>query len=260
MFLSGFQLTAQDEGKAPFEVQKLANLQTTKTAESGELQFNVAHRFGDIQGGIKTFFGLDQANTSIQLLYGLTDFLQVSVSRESIRRTYSGDAKLALLKQSNGKPFDLAAYSSIHANTELDREVYPKMLFYDRLSYASQLLVARKFGDHISLELAPTFVRQNLVLEPFQQHNQVALGVGGKVYLTEKMSINLEYIYNMNRAEESIYYDPIAIGLDFETFGHVFQLLFTNAQSTTGPGYITNAEGNIEKGEIFFGFNISRKF
>jgi hypothetical protein len=48
--------------------------------------------------------------------------------------------------------------------------------------------------------------------------------------------------------------------VDIETGGHVFQLLFSNAQSTNEPGFLSNAEGNWGDGDIFFGFNIVRVF
>lgn len=244
----------------PFEALKIGNLESTKVAKGGELYFNVSHRFGSVKGGFKTFFGLDQANTRIQLLYGIGDWAHIAVSRESIRKTYSGDLKFRIMRQSEKRWLTITGYTSIHCNTELSREVYPKMLFEDRLSYATQLLIARKFHDRFTLEIAPTYIRQNLVLEPFQLHNQLAMGLGARFRLSKRLSLNMEYVMNLYRAEQSIYKDPLSIGLDFETGGHVFQLLFSNAQSLNGPGFMTNAEGDWWKGDIFFGFNISRKF
>lgn len=248
---------AQSSAEDAFAAQKIGNLETTKVIDGGELHFNVAHRFGSIDGGVETFFGLDQSNTKIELLYGIMDFMQIGVSRESIRKTYSGTMKMKFLEQKEGRsPLNISGYTSINVNTELREEQYPKMVYYDRLSYASMLMMSRKFGSRTTIEIAPGFVRQNLVLEPFQLHNQFVVGLGGRINLTKNISLNLEYMMNLSRASESVYQDPIAIGLDFETNGHVFQLLFTNAQSTTGPGYLTNAEGD----DIFFGFNISRRF
>lgn len=244
----------------PFEALKLCNLESTKLAEGGRLYFNVSHRFGSVKGGFSTFWGLDQANTRIQLIYGLGDWVHVGVSRESIRKTYSGELKMRFLKQSDSKWLTITGYTSVHLNSEISSETYPKLLFYDRLSYATQLLVARKFSDRFTLELAPTFVRQNLVLEPFQAHNQLGIGVGGRFRISKRFSVNAEYVMNLSRAENSIYRDPISIGFDFETGGHVFQLLFSNAQAISGPGFLTNAEGNWAEGDFFFGFNITRQF
>ena len=92
-----------------------------------------------------------------------------------------------------------------------------------------------------------------MVLEPIQDHNQWALGIGGRLKLSKRMSINMDYVYNMSRTENSIYKDPLTIGLDIETGGHIFQLLFSNAQSTNEVGFISNAEGDWSDGDVFFG-------
>lgn len=243
-----------------FKAMKIGNLQSTKVADGGDLYMYVSHRFGTLKDGVSTFFGLDNANTKIQFVYGLFDGFQIGLSRESLRKTYAGSAKMKLATQTNKFPLNITAYGTINLNSELDKERYPKMKYADRLSYTSQLLISRRFSKKFSLMLAPTFVRQNLVLEPFQKHNQLALGIGARYKLTKRMSLNIDYVYNMDRAEESAFKDPLTIGVDIETGGHVFQLLFSNAQSTNEPGFITNAEGDWNEGDIFFGFNIVRVF
>lgn len=243
-----------------FKTLKIVNLQSTKVASKGDIYLYVSHRFGTIKDGVSTLFGLDYANTKIELLYGITDYLQVAVSRESVRKTYAGSAKLKFTEQSNRFPLNITGYGAINVNTELSEKQYPKLLFFDRLSYASQLLISRRFGDRLSVEVAPTFIRQNLVLEPFQDHNQIALGLGARFKLNSRVSINADYSHNFSRAEASVYKNPLSIGVDLETGGHVFQLMFTNAQSANEPGLITNANGDWSKGDIFFGFNIVRVF
>lgn len=243
-----------------FKAMKIVNMQSTKVAAKGDLYMYVSHRFGSLSDGISTFFGLDNANTKIQFTYGVFNGVQIGISRESLRKTYAGSLKLRILEQGDNSPINLVAYSTVNVNTELTTERYPNMIFEDRLSYATQLLVSKRLNNKLSLEIAPTYVRQNLVLEPFQQHDQFAMGFGGRFKLNKRLSLNMDYSYNFNRAEESVYTNPLSIGLDIETGGHVFQLLFSNAQSTNEPGFLSNAEGSWKDGEIFFGFNIVRVF
>ncbi len=243
-----------------FKAMKIGNLQSTKVAGKGDLYMYVSHRFGTLKDGLTTFFGFDNANTKIQLVYGVLDGVQVSASRESLRKTYAVSAKARFLSQSGKMPFTLAGYTTVNINTELRKERFPFLKFEDRLSYAGQLLISRRVNNSISLELAPTYIRQNLVLEPQQEHDQYAIGVGGRVKLSKRMSINLDYVYHLNRYENSIYSNPLTFGLDIETGGHVFQLLFSNAQSTNEPGFISNAEGDWGDGNVYFGFNIVRVF
>jgi len=242
-----------------FKAMKIGNLQSTKIAEKGDLYLNVSHRFGALNDGLTTFFGLDNANTNIELVYGFFKGMQAGISRESIRKTYAGHLKINLKKQSESFPVNIVAYGEANIRTDLREEQYPLMKFADRLSYASQLLISRRFSNKLSLELAPTYVRQNLVLEPFQKHNQIALGMGGRYKFSKRMSLNVDYVHNFNRHEDSVFNDPLTLGLDIETGGHVFQLLFSNAQSTLAPGFISYAEGQWFK-EVYFGFNVVRVF
>ncbi|MFB0939138.1 MAG: DUF5777 family beta-barrel protein [Urechidicola sp.] len=243
-----------------FKAMKIGNLQSTKVAAKGDLYMYVSHRFGTLKDGISTFFGFDNANTKIQFVYGVFDGVQLGISRESLRKTYAVSAKFKLKEQNDKFPMSVVGYTTANINSEVSTDRYPYIKFGDRVSYASQLLISRRINNKFSIELAPTFVRQNLVYEPEQQHNQFALGAGGRMKVSKRMSINLDYVYNFSRYEESIYNNPFTIGLDIETGGHVFQLLFSNAQSTNEPGFISNAEGDWSDGDIFFGFNIVRVF
>lgn len=252
--------TATNYSQPAFKAMKIGNLQSTKVAGRGDLYMYVSHRFGTLKDGFDTFFGLDEANTKIQLVYGLFDGFQIGLSRESLRKTYAGSAKLRLTRQSDEFPFNIGLYGTVNYNTELSEERYPNLKDADRLSYASQVLISRKLGNKLSLEIAPTYVRQNLILELAQDHDQFVLGAGGRYKFSKRMSLNIDYAYNFNRDDDSVYNNPLTVGIDIETGGHVFQLLFSNAQSTNEPGFMSYAEGDWTDGDIFFGFNIVRVF
>ena len=78
---------------------KIGNLQSTKIADKGDFYMYVSHRFGTLKDGISTFFGFDNANTKIQLVYGVLKNLQIGISRESLRKTYGTHAKMSFVKQ-----------------------------------------------------------------------------------------------------------------------------------------------------------------
>ncbi|WP_299247340.1 DUF5777 family beta-barrel protein [uncultured Aquimarina sp.] len=253
------EVTEEPYEQPAFKAMKIGNLQSTKVASKGDLYMYVSHRFGSLKDGLTTFFGLDNANTKIQLVYGIYDGVQLGLARESLRKTYSTHLKAKLKSQSKKFPVNIAAFGIVNIRTDLRKEQFPLLKFGDRMSYATQLLISRRFTNRFSFEIAPTFVRQNLVLEPFQKHNQIALGAGARMKISKRMSINADYVYNFSRNENSIYTNPLTLGLDIETGGHVFQLLFSNAQSTNEPGFISNAEGKWFE-DVFFGFNIVRVF
>ncbi len=243
-----------------FKAMKISNIQSTKIASKGELYMYVSHRFGTVKDGISTFYGLDKANTKIELVYGLVSKIQIGFSRESLRQTYAGSVKYLVKKQNEIFPINIAIYSTINLNSEINKELYPLMEFYDRLSYASQILLSKRLTNLLSVQFNSSYIRQNLVLESFQSHNQLACGAGGRLKINNRLSFNVDYIYNLNRHIDSKYNNPLSVGIDIETGGHVFQLLFSNAQSTNEPGFISNAEGDWLKADVFFGFNIVRVF
>tara|TARA_R110002073_G_scaffold108336_5_gene243541 strand:+ start:121665 stop:122516 length:852 start_codon:yes stop_codon:yes gene_type:complete len=241
-----------------FKAMKIGNLQSTKIVDKGDFYLIVSHRFGALKEGFETFLGLDEANTKIQLLWALWDGFQFSVSRESYNRTIASSAKFRLARQSKSFPFNIVGYGTLNINTLIDKTVFPALQSKDKYSYATQLLISRRFSDSFSFEIAPTYIRenlQNLNIVPEAKHNQYAIGFGGRYKLSKRMSFNAEYIYNTSRSSGSPFENSYAFGLDIETGGHVFQLLFTNAQSTNEPGFINNAEG-----DILFGFNVVRVF
>ncbi|MBC8757450.1 hypothetical protein H2O64_22460 [Kordia sp. YSTF-M3] len=252
--------TPQTFESPAFKAMKIGNLQSTKVAAKGDFYLYVSHRFGTLDDGLSTFFGFDNANTKIQLVYGLLDGWQFGVSRESLRQTYALSTKMKLKSQSGDFPVNLVGYATVNINTQVRKDRFPFLTFDDRLSYTTQLLISRRFSNSFSLELAPSYVRQNLTLEAAQKHDQFAMGAGGRLKVSKRMSINMDYVYNFSRADNSQFKNPLTIGVDIETGGHVFQLLFSNAQSTNEPGFISNAEGDWGDGDIFFGFNIVRVF
>lgn len=245
---------------AVFKSLKIVNFESTKLVGHKGLLFNVSHRFGSVENGFDTFFGLDDAVTRLQFIYGVSDGFNIGISRSSYQKIYEGSIKYRLVKQSEAFPFNLVGFNSIMINTALDKVNLPKIEFKHRLSYATQLLVSRKFNDNLSLELAPTFFHDNYVVYSEQDNSQFALGMGGRYKLGKRWSINVDYGIHMNRADGSPFRNPLSIGVDLETGGHVFQMHFTNAQPMNVNGFLGQATGDWSEGDIYFGFNLTRSF
>lgn len=243
-----------------FKALKIGNLQSTKLVNKGDLYLIVSHRFGPLENGFDTFFGLDDAFTKIQLLYSFWDGVQLSISRESFEKTLAAAAKIRMTKQSISFPLNLVGYATINRNTQIKNSTFENFNLKDadRYSYSLQLLASRRFSKNFSFEIAPTYIRQNLqelaaTIEA--NHDQFALGFGGRYKISKRVSLNAEYTHNFNRHEDSKYVNPYAFGVDIETGGHVFQLLFTNSQSSNEPSFISKSNG-----DLVFGFNIVRVF
>lgn len=256
-----------------FKGLKVVNFESTKLAGKSDLFFIVSHRFGTVKNGFDDFFGLDNAVTQLKFIYGITDAINVGVARSSFQKKYGVHLKYRLLEQEKeGIPFTLVGYNLVTLNTSLDKDFLPNLEFSDRFIYTSQLLLSRKVGEDLSLLLAPTYVHENLatrsvvVLENGdteffdEENNQFALGIGGRYKLTSRWSINMDYGIHLNRNGNSVYKNPLSIGFDLETGGHVFQMHFTNAQAMFEEGFIVQGQGDWGDGDFFFGFNLSRVF
>ena len=255
-----------------FKSLKVVNFESTKLANKKDFYLVISHRFCTVKNGIDDLFGFDQAVTQFKFIYGVNEWLNIGVARSSNQKKYGVHAKYRLKHQEkNGFPVSIVGYNLITANTALKDNVYPNINFEDRLSFTSQLLISRKINDNLSLLLAPSFLHENLATRSFgeengitefydEENNQFVLGFGGRYKVSKRISINVDYGLHLNRNENSVYNNPLSIGADIETGGHVFQVHFTNAQAMFEEGFITQAQGDWLDGNFFFGFNLVRVF
>ncbi len=260
--LSGFDSVPTNTFKsAAFKGLKIVNFESTKMVSKGELYFVVSHRFGSVKTGIEDFFGLDQAVTRLNFLYAISDGINIGLSRSSFQKIYESSLKVRLVREkANGFPFTIVSSNNILLNTALDDDVLPGLSFENRLGYTVQLLISKRFNKNFSLQLMPTFFHDNLVSVAEQENSQYVLGFGGRHKLTKRFSINFDYGLHMNRASSSPFKNPLSVGIDIETGGHVFQLHFTNAQPMNTNGFLGQGTGDWGSGDFFFGFNLSRVF
>ncbi|RXM52518.1 MULTISPECIES: DUF5777 family beta-barrel protein [unclassified Chryseobacterium] len=250
--------TNTDTSQPAFKALQIVTGQSTKLAAKKEWYMVVAHRFGDVSAGFKDFFGLDNASTKLGVIYGVTDAISLSLSRETNMKTFEGGIKYRLVQQNENFPVDVVGYHVMGANTALDKDTYPHLRFSDRLSYLTQALISRRFSDKFSLQFTPSYVHKNLYDPAIEDKNQFLAGLGGRYKISKRISVNAEYFVNFDN--HSFYKNPLSLGVDIETGGHIFQLLFTNSQINSDIGYLTNASGSWGKGQIFFGFNLYRVF
>jgi opacity protein-like surface antigen len=250
---------------ATFKSTRIINGHSIERMPGGQLDFRINHRFGQLNTGAYNLWGLDQANIHFSLEYGITDWLMVGVGRGTYEKTYDGFVKLSLLRQSKGErnmPVSVSWFSSAAVNT-LKWTGEGKLNFWDRVSYVNQLLVARKFSERFSLELNPTFIHRNMVVTELDPNDTWAIGAGMRFKLTKRFALNAEYYYivppiNDYRSEKT--FNPLSVGVDIETGGHVFTIMLTNSLAMIEKGFIGETTGDWTNAGIHLGFNISRVF
>ena len=245
-----------------FKATHIVNAQTIESPANGNLNFVIQHRFGQLNSGSYNFFGLDNATLRLGLDYGITDDLAVGVGRSSYLKTFDGYAKYKVLKQTEGggMPISVSVIGTVTNYTQ-DNVSKPYLNAKYRTAYAGELLIAKKITSALSLQITPTYLHYNLVPTVADKNNVFALGTGGRLKITKRMSINSEYDWlPSGQVSSYVRHDSWSLGWDIETGGHVFQLVFSNSQSMLPTQYLTQTEGTWGKGDIFFGFNISRNF
>ena len=248
---------------ATFKTTRLINGHSVENVGKGVLDVKISHRFGNVNGGGYQFFGLDNATMRLGFDYGITHFLMVGIGRSTFEKTYDAFFKLKILSQSRGKkkmPFTLSYVPTVALKTLKFEDPARKNYFSSRLFYTHQLIIGRKLSDHTSLQLMPTFTHQNLVLLATDPNNLFAIGFGGRQKLTKRVSFNFEYYYQLPEYKLQGTTNSLSMGFDIETGGHVFQLHFTNSPGMSERTFISETTGKWEKGDILFGFNISRVF
>lgn len=248
---------------ATFKTTRIANAHSIENLAKGVLDFRVNHRFGSFSGGSKEFFGLDNATTRIGFDYGITNWLMIGIGRSSFMKEYDGFLKSRLLRQKDngGTPISISYLGSISLQTnDVAVPNGAEYYFTNRLTYINQLLVARKFSNWLSIQLMPTHIHYNLVAYRNEPNDLLAIGVGGRVKISKRMALTCEYYLVPDEYKRQGTRNALTLGVDIETGGHVFQLMFSNATGVSERAVIGQTTGLWDKGDIHFGFNISRVF
>jgi hypothetical protein len=262
---------------ATFKGTTVINAQTVETVKKNTLEFNISHRFGDMDVFNKqgtnlaghTLYGLENAsNIRFSLTYGITDKLSVGIGRSKMNEHVDGNLKYRFLEQKfNSTPVSVAYYVSAAisfvANIPQDKDV-------NRMSYAHQLIIAKKITRGISLELLPTYVHRNFVDQrvphptnsSLDENGIFALGIAGRAKVTSRMAFVFDYFHSFSefRDADNNFYDAIGVGVEIETGGHVFHLNITNSKGLIANDIIPYTRSDWGKGEYKLGFNISRVF
>ena len=261
----------KDYVTATFKTTRLMNGHSIENVGAGVLDFKISHRFGMVNSGSYQLFGLDQASMRIGLDYGISNRLMVGVGRSTFEKQYDAFGKFKILRQSKGgkwaSPISISAVSTVMLKTLKWEDPKIHNYYTSRLSFAHQLIIARKFSEGLSLQLMPSYIHTNLAKISTEPNDFFAMGAGGRIKLTKRLSFNVEYyhVLPISLVEGESYRiagtkNSLSVGFDIETGGHVFQLHFTNSTGMTERNFITETTGDFFKGDIHFGFNISRVF
>ena len=261
LFAEDNKTISTDITTGTFKATRIVNGQSIENVGSGVLDFKILHRFGALNQGGYNFFGLDQATMRLGLDYGINNRLMVGIGRSTFEKQYDAFLKYKIIRQQNGAkniPFSLSYASSVIYKSLRDATTTYTPYVSDKFSYANQLLLASKINDYLSIQLTPTLIHYNMVETKTIPNDFYSLGFGFRQRVSKRVNITTEYFYRFNKLDG--YYNPLSVGVDIETGGHVFQLHVSNSTGMTERTFINETTGSWGKGDLRFGFNISRVF
>lgn len=248
-----------------FWAPTIINTASVTNLDAGTLNFTIMHVFGVASNGVEDLFGLDgAANIRFGLDYGIFDRLSVGVGRSRFDKLYDARFKLNIIRQATrrGSPIEVAIKGSVGITT-----VRNGFDLNDRLNFHVAGIVARKFGDRFSLQVAPTFTHFNTVFRNrdingnlvIERNDHVAIAIGGRVVVAENVALTAEYVPVIGERSDGTV-DAFGFGIDINTGGHVFQVFFTSSQWLTEQHSIARNNDDFTKGGRRLGFNVNRVF
>ena len=281
----------KDEGPkkvyATFKTVRIGNVQTIETVKKKHLDFRIAHRFGNLYNSdlknpinetFQSFIGFDNVNdVRMSLDYGLTDNITLGIGRSKMNKLVDGTIKWKILQQNSdfSMPISLAFFSSVGYSHAPMATIYNgivrdfKTNEAHRFNYFTQLIIACKATDWLSVELLPGYMYRNFIKENINPNNKAydengyaTIGIGGRVKLTKRLSFIGDYVANLSKFYQNNpnAFNPLSLGFEIETGGHVFSLFCTNASGLVENNFIPYTTDTWTKGQVKFGFCISRTF
>ena len=245
--------------RSPFESSFFIDNQTIVIPAKKSIEFVIQHRFGTLQNSAKDLFGM-YAPSNIRLGLSFTPLknLQIGLGTTKNDMLQDGYVKWAILQQtrSGSMPVALTYYGNVVINAG-DKDNFEKSTH--RFSYFHQLLIARKFNDMFSFQVAPGFVHYNLIdttLNKDTKHDNFIISVLGRAKITSQLSILVEYDQQLTTPEEIK--PNLAFGIELSTGSHAFQIFIGSFDAIINNKNAAYNTYDFNKGEMRLGFNISR--
>ena len=267
-FLFSGAVIAQDDEPVypPFETLTLVDNQTTFSPYKGSMNLEIQHRFSQIKE-IADIFGIyGSANTRIGFSYGITDRIVVGLGTTRAYMQQDLNWKYAILRQTtSGKmPISLSYYGNAVLDARDAKYFGPEddYSFAYRMSYLNQLIVSRKFGEKVGIQVAPTFVWYNAVPEGYRNDNY-SVNFGGRFQVLGFHAIVVEYdqpLVQPSGDNAKTIYPNVSLGVEIGTSTHSFRVFASNYNSIVKNRSVAFNDRDMTEGDFQFGFNISIRF
>ncbi len=248
--------------RAAFESSALIESQTNVVNVKGTLEMTINHRFGIVNTGPGANDGLGiwaPANIRFSLNYGITDRINVGFGTTKDSRLQDFNLKGAILRQTrdNRMPVSVTYYGDIAYDARPPENFVHST---DRWSYYNQIIIARRFNRSISFQVAPSISHMNYVEAPMKS-DIVSIEMGARVKVTSTMAVLADYNYMYTKYDTNVTKPGMALGMEYSTGSHAFQLFITNYRSIISQyDAVYNQNDFFKGGKYCIGFNVTRLF
>jgi len=267
------ETTPAEGGSTPvmftFGTSTLIDNQTVATPFKGSMELQIQHRFSLIEN-VHNLFGIyGAANTRMGLSYGITDRLMVGAGTTKDYKLQDIQWKYLILQQTedNKMPVSVSYYGNIVADLQKEEVFGPEASYKEmhRLSYFTQLIVARKINEKFSVQVAPSMAYFNSVpiYSDTTGYKNMNFGIsaGARANLFVSYSLILEYDQLLTKQDLDDQPKPnLSLGWEINSATHTFQVFVANYSQIISQRNLVFNKNDFTKGDYLVGFNITVRF
>ncbi len=264
---------------ATFESGILIDAQTVVIPDKKTLEMVMQHKFGTIENGHSNLWGIyGSANIRLGLNYVPCKNVQIGAGITKRYMTTDANLKWTVLQQTrkNSMPVSVMLYGNVGIDgravsafeSGMVRNAYSGPTFHyrfsDRVSYFSQVVIARKFCKVFSLQAGASFTHYNAV-GTLYDHDKVGLHASGRIKVSPQGSIIFNYDHPLKIKDISEQYEwtnppkpSVAFGYEVSTGTHAFQVFMSSTTSLLPQDNIMWNQNEMDKTGFAIGFVITR--
>jgi len=257
--------------KNTFDGNYIIDNQTVMVPIKGTFEFDIQHRFGVVSNGTKDLFGIF-ASATMKLGFSYTPVtnLQFGFDATNENMIVDWNIKFAILKQtrSGSIPISITYFGNAAADTRKKDNTTLFVTTSDRFSYFNQIIIARKFSDKVSIQVAPSVSHFNNLegyldpntgkVLPLLKNDNFSIAVSGRYKIADGVALMANYDQPLTQNPANNPRPNLSFGIEMKTSGHDFEVFFGNYSSLIPQNNNVFNQNDFKKGEFLIGFNISR--
>jgi hypothetical protein len=268
--------------KPAFESGLLFDQQTANMQQQNTLEFIIQHRFGTVEDGISNLYGIwGASNIRLGLNYTILKNVMVGWGTTKYKKAQDFQVKYNILQQtrSNSIPVSLTFYGNMQIDCQYKSDdtlsVGKNYGFADRLSYFSQLIITRRFGNHLSMQIAPSFTHYNWMMTDTVnseisdavawEHDKIGISAGIRYKISPQTSFMASVDYPLQIKGIVEYKDFVnppkpnfCIGAEIATSTHAFHLYFGTSQAILPQEIMMWNQNDFFNQQFLIGLNVTR--